>query len=439
VSPEGPVVTCSNVSKTYRTQTGAVGALHDLDLAVGAGDVTALVGRSGCGKSTLLRLLAGLDGPDAGAIAVAGHDVVGLRGGALRSYRAGCVTYVAQRAAANLIPHLTLREQLGDGNGSTVDALGLAGRVDARVDQLSGGEQARAALVVALGRRTPVLLLDEPTAELDRGAAHLVAGALQTAAGAGRTIVLATHDADLLELATTTIDLAPPRTLPRAARLTRPSADEPVALSVRGLTKTYAHTVVVDDVSIELRRGELGVLLGRSGSGKSTLLMAAGAWLKPDAGAVDLAGCELRSTPAWDRLGYLAQRFALLPELTVRENVALPLRVARAPGAAAVDALLARLALEEAAARRPAEISIGQQQRTALARALVRSPAVLLADEPTSHQDTESAELVWEALAAAAAAGTACLVATHDETAALRTDSVWRIVDGRIASAGSDR
>lgn len=139
--------------------------------------------------------------------------------------------------------------------------------------------------------------------------------------------------------------------------------------------------------------------------------------------------------PAWDALAYLAQRFALLPELTVRENVELPLRLAHLPGGAPVDSLFERLALAELAERRPDEISIGQQQRAALARALVCSPTVLLADEPTSHQDAASAELVWDALAAAADAGTACLVATHDDEAAPRGDRVWHIADGRVAAS----
>ena len=162
-----------------------------------------------------------------------------------------------------------------------------------------------------------------------------------------------------------------------------------MALEVRGLTKAYDGVEVVHDVSLDLRAGELGVILGRSGSGKSTLLMAAGGWLRPDAGSIETAGREL--VPPWRRVAYVAQRFALLPELSVLENVELPLRLAGAPRDGTVAALLAQLDLAELAERRPHETSIGQQQRAALARALVLRPAVLLADEPTSHQDAESA------------------------------------------------
>jgi putative ABC transport system ATP-binding protein len=421
-------VVCSGVTRSYVTGTGSVAALQSVDLTVGRGEIAALVGPSGSGKSTLIRLLAALDLPDAGSIEVEQHDLVELGTGSLRDFRRTCVTYVAQRAAANLIPHLTVREQLGAAHVTVAQSLEIGHRLDARADQLSGGEQARAALAVALARETPVLLLDEPTAELDRDAAGLVMRALSAAATDGRTVVLATHDPELLRLATTTVNLAPRRNHPVTAKRPTASAPGAAALEVRGVTKRYAGVEVVHDVSLELRAGELGVLLGRSGSGKSTLLMAAGGWLRPDGGSIAVAGEGL--VPPWRRVAYVPQRFALLPELSVRENVELPLRLGGEPRN--VDDLLAQLELDELADRPPHEISIGQQQRAALARALVLRPAVLLADEPTSHQDAASAELVWTALASAADQGTACLLATHEEAAAPRADRVWRIDDGRL-------
>jgi ABC-type lipoprotein export system ATPase subunit len=115
--------------------------------------------------------------------------------------------------------------------------------------------------------------------------------------------------------------------------------------------------------------------------------------------------------------------------LTVAENVELPARGRRGTG----EELFARLALAELRDRYPSEISIGQQQRVAVARALRLGPRLLLVDEPTSHQDRASAELVWTALGEAAAAGTACLVATHEPDARLRADVAWRIDGGRVA------
>jgi putative ABC transport system ATP-binding protein len=413
------------VQRTYRSAAGSVEALHAAGGSFPAGAIGALVGPSGSGKSTLLRILGGIDPADAGDVSVAGVDVLRLRGRALRRFRRESVAYVAQRAAANLVPHLSLREQLGGGGRETAERLGLRHRLDAVASALSGGEQARAALSVGLSRETPVVLLDEPTAELDHHAAALVVAELRAAADAGRTVVVATHDADLVALADVDLELTmampPVDHHPRA----RTAGDSP-AIVVDRLTKSYGATAVVDGVSLDVRGGELAVLLGRSGSGKSTLLMAVGGWLQPDSGSVRTPG------PRWHETAQLAQRFGLLPELSVAENVALPLRLRGASDEARVAELLGRLGLSQLRDRTPGETSIGQQQRTAIARALVDRPAALLADEPSSHQDARSAALVWSALDAACAEGTACLVATHDETAAIQADRVWRIEDGAI-------
>ena len=415
----------TDVQRTYRSTAGSVEALHAVDGVFPPGAIGALVGPSGSGKSTLLRILGGIDAADAGEVVVDGVDVRRLRGAALRRFRRGSVTFLAQRAAANLIPQLTLRDQLGAGGGAQAERVGLAHRLDAVASALSGGEQARAALAVGLSRGTPVVLLDEPTAELDRHAAALVVAELRAAAAAGRTVVVATHDTELVELADTRLELTLPIAQVTHETHVRDLRDEPVIV-LEQLTKSYAGAAVVDGASLDVRAGELAVLLGRSGSGKSTLLMAAGEWLKPDAGTVRTPGAR------WHETAHLAQRFGLLPELSVAENVGLPLRLRSASDDARVADVLVRLGLSDLGDRLPGETSIGQQQRTALARALVDRPKALLADEPTSHQDAGSAALVWTALDAACAEGTACLIATHDEAAALHADRVWRIEDGRI-------
>jgi len=427
VSPDGVAVSCRGVARTYATAGGGVSALAGVDATFAPGSISALVGPSGCGKSTLLRLLAALDTPDAGTILAGADDVGSLHGGAERRYRREVAAYLAQRPAANLVPHLTVAEQLvAEGGVRLAETLGIAHRLTARASELSGGEQARAGLAAGLGRGTPVVLVDEPTAELDRDASRKVIDALRAAADDGRTIVVATHDPALVDVAETTIELGS-RVRLAPAPDAGTQARGAVVVELAGLTKTYGGRRAVDTVSLELRAGEVGVVLGRSGSGKSTLLMIAGGWTEADAGTASLPGL------AWALTGYLPQRFGLLPELSVAENVALPLRVAGRDTNAA-DPLIDALGLSAFRHRPPAETSIGQQQRTALARALVLAPPVVLLDEPTSHQDGGSAELVWRSLRRAAAGGTACLVATHDESAAGQADRVWRIDDGRIAA-----
>jgi putative ABC transport system ATP-binding protein len=415
----------TGVERVYRSAAGSVEALHAVDGAFAPGAIGALVGPSGSGKSTLLRILGGIDAADAGNVVVDGIDVRRIRGSALRRFRRETVVFLAQRAAANLVPQLTLREQLGPNGLEHAERVGLPHRVDAVASALSGGEQARAAVAVGLSRRTPVILLDEPTAELDRHAAALVVAELRAAAAEGRTVVVATHDAELVALADSRLELTLPAVaVPHDPRV-RDARDEPVVV-VEHVTKRYAGAAVVDDASLDVRAGELAVLLGRSGSGKSTLLMAAGDWLTPDEGTVRTPGRR------WHETAHLAQRFGLLPELSVAENVGLPLRLRASTDDAQIADVLARLGLGALRDRLPSETSIGQQQRTALARAIVDRPAALLADEPTSHQDPGSAALVWSALDAACAEGTACLVATHDEAASTHADRVWRIEDGHI-------
>jgi len=424
VSRDRRAIEARGVSRVYRTPAGSTEALRAVDAGFAPGAIGAIVGPSGSGKSTLLRLLGGLDVPDEGTVAVAGTDLATLGSRGRRRYRRNVAAYVAQRAASSLVPHLTVREQLERRGDAIAAELGIAERLDARADELSGGQQARAALAVALSRGTEIVLVDEPTAELDRAASARVAAVLGRAAAEGRTVVVATHDPELVSLAATTLELGPgPRAsshCPRSAR----SIDGVPVIAARVVTKRYGDACAVDAASLEVTAGELSVLVGRSGSGKSTLLMILAGFVDADAGATETPG------RGWQETAYLAQRFGLLPELTIAENVDLPRRL-RGSG---LEPPLEALRLGDVAERLPAEASVGQQQRAALARALVGGAPALLVDEPTSHQDAESAEGVWEALGRACDEGAACLVATHDESAAARADRVWRIADGRVVA-----
>jgi len=379
--------------------------------------VTAVVGVSGSGKSTLLRLLAGQELPTGGTVRVEGRELAHLDARGLRRLRRGHVAYVSQRPADNLFPHLTLSQHGVD--AAMLELLGVAGRANARAGELSGGELARAAFAVALSRPARLVVVDEPTAELDRATASVVLAAMRDAARRGTAFVVATHDPDVLAFADVVVELGRARGAPARAAVAPPS-DE-VALTAVSLTRSYGGVPAVREASLELHAGELGAVVGRSGSGKSTLLMLLAGWQEPDAGR------PVRRRP-WRELAFVPQRFGLVPELTVRENLDLPSRLGRLDG----RELVGELALDGLADRYPHQISIGQQQRVALARALAVRPRVLLVDEPTSHQDGASAERVWSVLAAAAAEGTACLVATHEPDAARRAHTAWELADGRL-------
>ncbi|HEV2756181.1 MAG TPA: ATP-binding cassette domain-containing protein [Actinomycetota bacterium] len=216
------------------------------------------------------------------------------------------------------------------------------------------------------------------------------------------------------------------------------------ALEARGLTKTYRRgpeeVVALDDVSFSVSPGEVVALVGPSGSGKTTLLNVVSGWEHADEGTMLLGGgtYEPWKTPLpWASLAIVPQSLGLIDDLTIGENVMLPLRLGGGSPDRAGE-LMDRLDLTAVAERMPGGLSLGEQQRAAVARALVVSPALLLADEPTGHQDAEWLVRVVEALRGAAQEGSACLLATHSAEVLELVDRVLEMRDGRMAEgAGS--
>jgi ABC-type lipoprotein export system ATPase subunit len=212
------------------------------------------------------------------------------------------------------------------------------------------------------------------------------------------------------------------------ARKTYPAADAPVR--------------ALDGVSLEVNRGEMVALVGPSGCGKSTLLNLVGCVDLPTAGHVYVDGrdtAELDDDALTllrrDRVGTIFQFFNLLPALSVEANVALPLvlqGVSATEIARRVAPALADVGLADKAQAYPAQISGGQLQRAAIARAMIHRPAVLLADEPTGNLDSHNGENVLRLLRALADGGQAILMATHSADAAAVCDRTIRMHDGRI-------
>jgi len=206
---EGALIVCDNLVKIYKVADLEVVALQGLDLVVEPGEFIALVGASGSGKSTLMNILGGLDVPSAGRATVDGH-VLGEMGRRERTnYRRRVIGFVWQQTARNLLPYLSARQNVelpmllngvgrGDRGRRATDLLarvGLADRAEHRPERLSGGEQQRAAIAVALANEPAVLFADEPTGELDTATAHAVFDVLRTInQELGVTIVVVTHD-----------------------------------------------------------------------------------------------------------------------------------------------------------------------------------------------------------------------------------------------------
>ena len=212
----------------------------------------------------------------------------------------------------------------------------------------------------------------------------------------------------------------------RAARV----AVDGVHLSVSG---DGGRLRVLSGVDLEVAEGEVVAIAGRSGSGKTTLLVVMAGLVAPDAGTASVLGRPADDAHPWHEVALLPQSLGLLDELTVEENVALPARLHGAKGALDLTDLLDRLGLTRLVRRFPSEISLGEQQRTALARAVIGRPRVLLADEPIAHQNHEWAEVTMQIVAELADAGTACLLATHNELAFAHAHRVLELRDGRLS------
>lgn len=221
------------------------------------------------------------------------------------------------------------------------------------------------------------------------------------------------------------------------------------ALQLKGVSRRYGDLVILQPSDLVLRRGETVALLGPSGSGKSSLLHVAGLLERPSSGEVlidgkatsaldDAARTRLRR----DNLGFVYQFHHLLPEFSALDNVALP-QLIRGVSRSAADQeakrLLTAMGLAERLTHQPGQLSGGEQQRTAIARALANHPRVLLADEPTGNLDPKTSEKVFDALLGMVRGeGLSALVATHDHRLARRLDRVIVIRDQRLVEVAAE-
>ncbi len=211
---------------------------------------------------------------------------------------------------------------------------------------------------------------------------------------------------------------------------------------VKSVGRGRAARTVLDGVDLEVEPGELVAVLGRSGSGKSTLLHLLGGLDRPDAGSVAVAGeslvdCSQRvlTQIRLRKIGFVFQSFQLIEELSGEDNVLLPTRLPGAPrgGPERARRLIAELGVESVADHRPHELSGGEQQRFAIARALVNDPAIVLADEPTGNLDSSAAGDLLALLRGMSAEGRSVVMVTHERDVAAAADRVLEMSDGRLA------
>ena len=254
---DGRQIACEGLVRIYKVADLEVVALQGLDLVVGVGEMIAIVGASGSGKSTLLNILGGLDTPSAGRAVVAGHDL-GTMGRRERTrYRRRVVGMIWQQTARNLLPYLTAQENVElpmtlDGKRDRtargerlLELVGLGERRHHRPERLSGGEQQRVAIAVALANEPEVLFADEPTGELDTTTSSEIFGLLRRVnEELGTTIVIVTHDPLVSEQVQRTVAIRDGRTSTETVRR-------------RHLSETGEHTLISEEFAVLDRAGRL--------------------------------------------------------------------------------------------------------------------------------------------------------------------------------------
>ena len=217
------------------------------------------------------------------------------------------------------------------------------------------------------------------------------------------------------------------------------------SLSIDAVSKRYGSQLALDDISLEVPRGQFLTLLGPSGSGKTTLLMTIAGFVAPSAGRIFLDGAPVEHLPPEKRnCGIVFQSYALFPHLSIAENVAFPLRVRRRPRAeiaGRVRRALDAVQLSRFADRLPRQLSGGQQQRAALARALVFEPSLVLLDEPLSALDKNlRTDMQLELKSLHARVGLTFIYVTHDQQEALSlSDEIVILKDGRVVQRGAPK
>jgi ABC-type lipoprotein export system ATPase subunit len=235
-----PTIVCDNLVRIYQTEGIEVIALQGLDLYVDAGELVAIVGASGSGKSTLLNILSGNDEPTAGRVTVSGHDLLEMSARDRVRYRRDVAGFIWQQTARGLMPFLTAAENVTlplllagvgrrerrDRASELLELLGIGHCRDRRPGEMSGGEQQRCAIAVAVANRPQVLFADEPTGELDSATAAEVFGALRsTNAELGTTVVVVTHDPAVAEHVDRTVAIRDGRTSSEVLRRTEITAE----------------------------------------------------------------------------------------------------------------------------------------------------------------------------------------------------------------------
>ena len=460
----------NHVSKSY----GKVRALDDVSFGVRRGEVFGLIGPDGAGKTSMFRILCSLLLPDAGTASVDGFDVVREMKQVRRR-----VGYMPGKFS--LYQDLTVEENLqffATLFGTTVEAgydsiRAIYSQIerfkDRRAGALSGGMKQKLALSCALVHQPSVLFLDEPTTGVDPVSRKELWEMLGTLRERGITIVASTPYLDevrrcdrvafLHEGKVQGID-TPENILKQFAEVFNPArpissassvsyvatesqhTEQENAIEVKHLVKAFGSFRAVDDISFEVRRGEIFGFLGANGAGKTTAMHMLTGLNQPTSGTGTVAGFDIRTEYEQIKrhIGYMSQRFSLYEDLTVAENIRLFAGIYGMKDSdikQKTDEVLQRLKFEDHKNDLVRSLPLGWKQKLAFSVSIFHEPAIVFLDEPTGGVDPATRRQFWELIYEAAARGITVFVTTHYMDEAEYCDRISIMVDGKIKAIGT--
>ncbi len=478
------IIVCNNITKRFQLGKTPFEALSGIGFELPAGQITGLLGPDGAGKTTLLRILAGLLRPDAGTASVLGFDTV-RKAKNIQSV----IGYMPQKFGlyANLSVmenlklyadlHAVTPEQQKKRFPELLEMTDLARFPNRPFGNLSGGMKQKLALTCALVSEPELLLLDEPTVGVDILSRRELWQILRQIAAEKNTSVLVStsymDEADFCDRVLVLFqgkmiaDSVPDEIRKKAApmvtdptfeqgfqmlisgsvappltRKTPPDSQAEIMIHTRDLVKKFGDFTAVDQVSFDVRKGEIFGLLGANGAGKTTTFRMLCGLDAATSGTVEISGLDLRRAPgeARNRIGFVAQKFSLYGDLSLRENleffggayglwgVTLKERMAWA---------LNEFSLQQYENSQTDDLPLGIKQRLSMACALLHSPEILFLDEATSGADPITRREFWQRIMNLADQGVAVIITTHFLDEAEYCDKMVIMQDGKAVASGT--